>query len=176
MSLHSAVVFSLPCSALCPLTDIVAFETDAWRFGGIERTSVCSTCVTWMFLAVQIVGVCAEELKAAQQWNGRSFVALMQRVPGAGGPWLVTDMRRGETVFELDPGVQVRPSHQCPGGLRALATGSNFPSIAGCGGPGNRDGRIGLERRQRQVLLVGGVPTCGAEGQRASSHHPCRQP
>ncbi|XP_029847489.2 suppressor of fused homolog isoform X2 [Ixodes scapularis] len=55
---------------------------------------------------IQIVGVCAEELKAAQQWNGRSFVALMQRVPGAGGPWLVTDMRRGETVFELDPGVQ----------------------------------------------------------------------
>uniref|UniRef100_A0A6B0V799 Suppressor of fused n=1 Tax=Ixodes ricinus TaxID=34613 RepID=A0A6B0V799_IXORI len=106
MSLHSAAVFSLPCSALCPLTDIVAFETDAWHFGGIERTSVCSTCVTWMFLAVQIVGVCAEELKAAQQWNGRSFVALMQRVPGAGGPWLVTDMRRGETVFELDPGVQ----------------------------------------------------------------------
>ncbi|XP_077500808.1 suppressor of fused domain protein isoform X1 [Amblyomma americanum] len=55
---------------------------------------------------IQIVGVCAEELKAAQQWNGRSFVALMQRVPGAGGPWLVTNMRRGETVFELDPSIQ----------------------------------------------------------------------
>lgn len=65
---------------------------------------------------IQIVGVCAEELKAAQQWNGRSFVALMQRVAGAGGPWLVTDMRRGETVFELDPGIQVPTSGalSCP--------------------------------------------------------------
>ncbi|XP_064465785.1 suppressor of fused homolog [Ornithodoros turicata] len=54
---------------------------------------------------IQIVGVCAEELKAAQQWNGRGFVQLMQRVKGAGGPWLVTDMRRGETVFELEPGI-----------------------------------------------------------------------
>ena len=25
----------------------------------------------------------------------------------AGGPWLVTDMRRGETIFELDPHLQV---------------------------------------------------------------------
>ena len=24
----------------------------------------------------------------------------------AGGPWLITDMRRGETIFELDPGFQ----------------------------------------------------------------------
>lgn len=65
---------------------------------------------------VQIIGVCAEELKAAQQWNGRSFVALMQRVPGAGGPWLVTNMRRGETVFELDPSIQVLTPF-CPGQL-----------------------------------------------------------
>lgn len=24
----------------------------------------------------------------------------------AGGPWLITDMRRGETIFELDPSFQ----------------------------------------------------------------------
>lgn len=27
-------------------------------------------------------------------------------VPGAGGPWLITDMRRGESVFELDVDVE----------------------------------------------------------------------
>lgn len=26
----------------------------------------------------------------------------------AGGPWLITDMRRGETIFEIDPHLQVR--------------------------------------------------------------------
>ncbi|RWS03691.1 suppressor of fused-like protein [Dinothrombium tinctorium] len=55
---------------------------------------------------IQIVGVCAEELKAAQQWNGPSIIDLMKSVPGAGGPWLVTDMRRGETIFEIDPEIQ----------------------------------------------------------------------
>jgi len=52
------------------------------------------------------VGVCNEELKSAQHWNGRSFLELMKGVPGAGGPWLVTDMRRGESVFELDTDVE----------------------------------------------------------------------
>ncbi|XP_071448068.1 suppressor of fused homolog [Hetaerina americana] len=51
---------------------------------------------------VQIVGVCAEELKAAQRWNGPGVIEILRRLPGAGGPWLVTDMRRGETMFEID--------------------------------------------------------------------------
>lgn len=92
---------------------------------------------------IQIVGVCNEELKSAQHWNGRSFLELMKGMPkgeadsvtsenpsylqfnttalsmtwssicefflgvtGAGGPWLVTDMRRGESVFELDTDVE----------------------------------------------------------------------
>jgi len=50
---------------------------------------------------VQIVGVCLEELQAAQQWNGPGLIDLMRNVDGAGGPWLVTDMRRGENMFEL---------------------------------------------------------------------------
>lgn len=55
---------------------------------------------------IQIVGVCAEELKAAQQWNGPGIIELMKTVEIAGGPWLVTNMRRGETIFELDSEIQ----------------------------------------------------------------------
>lgn len=55
---------------------------------------------------IQIVGVCLEELQAAQQWNGPGVIDLMKSVSGAGGQWLVTDMRRGETIFEFDPDLQ----------------------------------------------------------------------
>ncbi|XP_022661750.1 suppressor of fused homolog [Varroa destructor] len=55
---------------------------------------------------MQLVGVCQEELKAAQHWNGKSFLQLMKGVPGLGGPWLVTNMRRGESVFELEVDVE----------------------------------------------------------------------
>ena len=55
---------------------------------------------------IQIVGVCLEELSAAQQWNGLGVIDLMKSVVGAGGQWLVTDMRRGETIFELEPELQ----------------------------------------------------------------------
>jgi len=51
---------------------------------------------------VQVVGICREELLAAQRWNGPGVLDILRRLPGAGGPWLVTDMRRGETMFELD--------------------------------------------------------------------------
>uniref|UniRef100_A0A8C2R9H6 SUFU negative regulator of hedgehog signaling n=1 Tax=Capra hircus TaxID=9925 RepID=A0A8C2R9H6_CAPHI len=56
---------------------------------------------------LQIVGVCTEELHAAQQWNGQGILELLRTVPVAGGPWLITDMRRGETIFEIDPHLQV---------------------------------------------------------------------
>ncbi|XP_053203998.1 suppressor of fused homolog [Panonychus citri] len=55
---------------------------------------------------IQIVGVCLEELKAAQQWNGPGIIELMKTVEVAGGPWLVTNMRRGETIFEIDTEIQ----------------------------------------------------------------------
>ncbi|XP_023012731.2 suppressor of fused [Leptinotarsa decemlineata] len=51
---------------------------------------------------VQIVGICSEELKAAQQWNGAGILNMISRLPSAGGPWHITDMRRGESIFELD--------------------------------------------------------------------------
>ncbi|KFM58539.1 Suppressor of fused-like protein, partial [Stegodyphus mimosarum] len=60
---------------------------------------------------IQIVGVCAEELQAAQGWNGPGIIELMKSVKGAGGPWLITDMRRGESMFELDPTVQEAVDH-----------------------------------------------------------------
>lgn len=52
---------------------------------------------------VQIVGVCCEELQAAQGWNGPGVIDLMRSVVG---PWLVTDMRRSGSMFEMDPEVQ----------------------------------------------------------------------
>nr|BAC33095.1 unnamed protein product [Mus musculus] len=55
---------------------------------------------------LQIVGVCTEELHSAQQWNGQGILELLRTVPIAGGPWLITDMRRGETIFEIDPHLQ----------------------------------------------------------------------
>ncbi|XP_035672398.1 suppressor of fused homolog isoform X2 [Branchiostoma floridae] len=55
---------------------------------------------------IQIIGVTAEELQAAQRWNGPGILELLRNVPVAGGPWLLTDMRRGETIFEKDPQLQ----------------------------------------------------------------------
>ncbi|KAG0716763.1 Suppressor of fused [Chionoecetes opilio] len=54
---------------------------------------------------VQIVGVTTEELRAAQHWNGVGVLEIMKRMPSAGGAWLVTDMRRGESIYELEPSV-----------------------------------------------------------------------
>ncbi|XP_045104050.1 suppressor of fused homolog isoform X1 [Portunus trituberculatus] len=54
---------------------------------------------------VQIVGVTTEELRAAQHWNGVGVLDIMKRMPSAGGLWLVTDMRRGESIYELEPSV-----------------------------------------------------------------------
>ncbi|CAG9859286.1 unnamed protein product [Phyllotreta striolata] len=51
---------------------------------------------------IQVVGICTEELKAAQQWNGAGILDMITRIPSAGGLWHITDMRRGESIFELD--------------------------------------------------------------------------
>ncbi|XP_059476164.1 suppressor of fused homolog [Neocloeon triangulifer] len=60
---------------------------------------------TGMVTFVQVVGICAEELRVAQHWNGPGVIDILRRLPGAGGPWLVTDMRRGESMLELDVSV-----------------------------------------------------------------------
>ncbi|KAK3862094.1 hypothetical protein Pcinc_032010 [Petrolisthes cinctipes] len=54
---------------------------------------------------VQIVVVTTEELRAAQHWNGVGVLDIMKRMPCAGGLWMVTDMRRGESIYELEPSV-----------------------------------------------------------------------
>ncbi|KAG8186106.1 hypothetical protein JTE90_003188 [Oedothorax gibbosus] len=57
---------------------------------------------------VQIVGALQEELHAAQGWNGPGVVDLLRGAPGAGGSWLVTDMRRRESLFQLSPGARAQ--------------------------------------------------------------------
>jgi len=53
---------------------------------------------------IQVVGITKEELQAAQRWNGTGVLDILKNIPGGsgGGFWLVTDMRRGESMFELD--------------------------------------------------------------------------
>ncbi|KAL0269736.1 UNVERIFIED_CONTAM: hypothetical protein PYX00_007371 [Menopon gallinae] len=55
---------------------------------------------------VQIVGITKEELQAAQHWNGPGVLDILKKLPGTGGEWLVTDMRRGESIMELDLNAQ----------------------------------------------------------------------
>lgn len=52
---------------------------------------------------IQIVGVCEEELQAAREWNVRGILEIMREREETGGQYLVTNMRRGETIFELNP-------------------------------------------------------------------------
>ena len=51
---------------------------------------------------IQIVGACSEELQRAQQWGVRGILKMMQQCEKTGGALLVTDMRREETIFDLD--------------------------------------------------------------------------
>jgi len=77
-----------------------------------------------MFL--QVVGVCTEELKAAQHWNGPGVVEFIKSIPSAGGAWLITDMRRGETIFDLNPELQ----EELDEGIER--DGSNLSGVSGC--------------------------------------------
>jgi len=55
---------------------------------------------------VQIVGACNQELQAVQHWNGPSVLDLMRTLPETGGAWLVTDMSRKKSIFEINPSLQ----------------------------------------------------------------------
>lgn len=52
---------------------------------------------------LQIVGVCEEELEKASRSNGKSVLNLLKTDISTGGEWLITDMQRTKTVFELFP-------------------------------------------------------------------------
>ncbi|XP_055695516.1 suppressor of fused homolog [Lutzomyia longipalpis] len=51
----------------------------------------------------QIVGVTSEELEQASRWNGKGVLNLLSNNPMTGGEFLVTDMKRSKSVFELFP-------------------------------------------------------------------------
>uniref|UniRef100_A0A8D8LWK1 Suppressor of fused homolog n=3 Tax=Cacopsylla melanoneura TaxID=428564 RepID=A0A8D8LWK1_9HEMI len=73
---------------------------------------------------VQIVGVCAEEVKAAQQWSVPGVLNILKRLRGVGGEWLVTDMRRSKIMQELDPQCRSEIEH----GIRM--EGSNLSGVS----------------------------------------------
>lgn len=60
-----------------------------------------SPCGTVEF--IQVVGICEEERKAVQKWNVYGVSELLRKYPATGGCWLITDLRRGESVFDVDP-------------------------------------------------------------------------
>jgi len=51
----------------------------------------------------QIVGVTEEELEQASRWNGRGVLNFLAKDVLTGGDWLVTNMQRTMSVFELFP-------------------------------------------------------------------------
>ena len=50
-----------------------------------------------------MIGITSEELRAVQHWTGAGVLAIMKRRLVTGGPWLVTDIKRGSSIYELDP-------------------------------------------------------------------------
>jgi len=44
-----------------------------------------------------------DEIKAAQKWNGHGILNLLRKHPATGGPYLIADMNRCHTVFQLVP-------------------------------------------------------------------------
>lgn len=51
----------------------------------------------------QIVGVTEEELDQASRWNGKGVLNLLKKDVTTGGEWLITNMYRSQSVFELFP-------------------------------------------------------------------------
>lgn len=51
----------------------------------------------------QIVGVTKEEVEQAARLNGKSILNLLKQDPKTGGNWLLTDMDRVMSVFDLFP-------------------------------------------------------------------------
>ena len=92
---------------------------------------------------VQIVGACAEELKAAQHWNGMGVLDLLKTLSVAGGQWLITDMRRGENMFEIEPALQ----EQVDDGIEK--DGSNLTGVTSkCSWEEPGDRRASISSRQ----------------------------
>lgn len=51
----------------------------------------------------QIVGVTQDEIDQASRWNGKGILNFLKKDIKTGGPFLITDMDRTDSVFELFP-------------------------------------------------------------------------
>lgn len=72
---------------------------------------------------IQLVGVCQEELQAAREWNVKGILDIMKKRSETGGEYLVTDMTRGQTIFQLDPDNYLRVNE-------GISMGSDMTSIS----------------------------------------------
>ncbi|XP_026473026.1 suppressor of fused homolog [Ctenocephalides felis] len=52
---------------------------------------------------IQVVGICAEELQASQKWLGAGVLRMLSEIPSSGGPYLITNMQRSQSIFEINP-------------------------------------------------------------------------
>ena len=52
----------------------------------------------------QVVGICDEEMQLARRWSGIEMINIMRKKPELGGKLLITDMRRGESLTDLERG------------------------------------------------------------------------
>eukprot|EP00731_Ephydatia_muelleri_P009014 Em0004g1352a len=86
---------------------------------------------------VQIVGVTEDELSAAQRWNGPGVLKLLMAHPQTGGTWLVTNMRRGESLFDVD----INADRMVQEGVRR--EGSNLSGVSAMCAWEDADGRPG---------------------------------
>ncbi|KAJ8894694.1 hypothetical protein PR048_000001 [Dryococelus australis] len=123
-----------------------------------EDPQLGSTCTPFGSVNfVQIVGVCAEELRAAQRWNGSGVLEIFRRLQDAGGTWLITDMRRGESMFEIDPMAQEEVA-------RGIETeGSNLSGVSGRCSWSQLDTERGLRRLSDDGGLLREGPATGPD-------------
>lgn len=82
----------------------------------------------------QIVGVTDAELEQASRWNGNGVLNLLRKDQMTGGEWLITDMLRGQSVFEMFPETLRELEHdlECEGsdlaGVNAEFTFKEIPA------------------------------------------------
>uniref|UniRef100_A0A2P2HXG0 Suppressor of fused homolog n=2 Tax=Hirondellea gigas TaxID=1518452 RepID=A0A2P2HXG0_9CRUS len=122
---------------------------------------------------VQVVGITSDELRAVQHWNGAGVLDIMKRSLVTGGPLLVTDLRRGESIYEADPGVaeEIEAGIEAHGsnlsGVSAkIAWSATQPHMQCAGGGSNGDvnsdtaERVSsLESEQIKIMLKKGLMT-----------------
>lgn len=75
---------------------------------------------------LQLVGVCEEELKAVQRWNGPGVIKLLRQNAHCGGGLLLTDINRACSLFDLQPETRTLVE------AGIAAEGSNLCGMAAC--------------------------------------------